>query len=55
MKAPVELSSNSPRAHIGDNIHMDIIIISIPTSVGGNNYILFSVDKKSDYIIGIPI
>jgi hypothetical protein len=30
-------------------------IIPIPTSVGGNNYILFSMDEKSDYIIGIPI
>jgi hypothetical protein len=54
MKAPTEKSSNSPPAEkIGDNVHMDII--PVPTSVGGNNHILFTVDEKSDFVIGIPI
>ena len=38
---------------IGDNVHMDII--PVPTSVGGNNHILFTLDEKSDFVIGIPI
>jgi len=51
MKALVEHSSNCPPSHnIGENVHMDIT-----TSAGGNNYNLFFVDEKSDYIIGIPI
>ena len=54
MKAPTEKTSNSPPAHnIGDNVHADIIPIT--TSVGGNNFILFTVDERSDYIIGIPM
>ena len=54
MKAPTEKSSNSPPAEkIGDNVHMDII--PVPTSVGGNNHILFTVDEKSDFVIGISI
>jgi hypothetical protein len=54
MRAPTEKPSDSPPAEkIGDNVHMDII--PVPTSVGGNNYILFSVDEKSDFIIGIPM
>ena len=54
MKAPSEKSSDSPPAEkIGDNVHVDII--PVPTSVGGNNFILMTVDEKSDFIIGIPI
>jgi hypothetical protein len=34
-------------------VHADIIPIT--TSVGGNNYILFTVDERSDFIIGIPM
>ena len=29
-------------------------IIPVPTSVGGNNHILFTVDEKSDFVIGNP-
>ena len=51
MKAPTEKPSNSPPTEkIGGNVHMDIL-----TSVGGNNHILFAVDEKSDFVIGIPI
>ena len=38
---------------IGDNVHMDIL--PVPTSVGGNNHILFTVDEKAEFVIGIPI
>jgi hypothetical protein len=54
MKAPPENSSRSlPANNIGDKLHMDII--PIHTSIGGNNFILFSVDEKSDYIIVVPM
>jgi hypothetical protein len=54
MKAHPEHFSRSPQANnIGEKLHMDII--PIPTSIGGNNFILFSVDEKSDNIIGVPM
>jgi hypothetical protein len=54
MKAPTERPSHSPPAeNIGDHVHADIV--PVPTSVGGNNFILFAVDERSDYIIGIPM
>ena len=53
MKAPSEKSSDSqPAEKIGDNVHVDNI--PVPTSVGGENFILMTVDEKSDFIIDIP-
>jgi len=44
MKAPSEKPSESaPAEKIGDNVHVDII--PIPTSIGGNNFILMTVDE----------
>jgi len=55
MRAPTERPSDSPPAqHIGRNVHAVIVPIAT-VSIGGNNFILFSIDKRSDYIIGIPI
>ena len=54
MKAPTEkMSDSSPEHNIRDNVHADIVPIS--TSVGENNYLLFTVDERSNYIIGIPM
>ena len=54
MKDPADKPRDSPPAQrIGDNVHVDII--PVPTSIGGNNFILMTVDEKSDFIIGIPI
>ena len=43
-------SNSLPAYNIGDNVHAEIIPIT--TSVGGDNYILFTVDERSDYIVG---
>jgi hypothetical protein len=54
MKAPREPTSTSPPASkIGENIHCDII--PIPTSIGGNNHVFFTIDDKSDFVIAVPI
>jgi hypothetical protein len=54
MRAPSEYPSTTPPAHsIGEKVHIDILPIT--TSIGGNNYLLFSVDEKSDFSISIPM
>jgi hypothetical protein len=54
VKVPREPTSQSPPASsIGENIQCDII--PIPTSIGGNNHILFTVDDKSDHDVAMPM
>jgi hypothetical protein len=54
MRAPPEPPSNSPpAATIGAKVHIDIV--PIPTSIGGNNHLLFSVDDKSDFVVAVPM
>jgi hypothetical protein len=54
MKAPREPTSTAPLATaIGEKIHCDIL--PIPTSIGGNNFILYCVDDKSDYVVAVPM
>jgi hypothetical protein len=58
---PPRLNESSERTYksiatslnIGENIHCDIL--PIPTSIGGNNHILYSVDDKSDFIVAVPM
>jgi hypothetical protein len=54
MRAPsAPTSISQPAASIGANIHIDIY--PIPTSIGGNNFILMTVDELSDYVIAVPM
>ena len=54
MKPPPEKTSVSPPpSHIGGNVHVDLIILTA-TSLGGNNYMLFAVDGKCRFKLGIP-
>jgi hypothetical protein len=47
-------SQSEPAQNIGDHLHSDLIPLT-NTSVGGNTFILFAVDEKSGYSIGIPL
>jgi hypothetical protein len=54
LRAPTAHTSTSqPSTTIGGNVHVDIY--PIPTSIGGNNFILMSVDGRSDFIIAVPM
>ena len=44
---------SQPPLTIGANIYVDIY--PIPTSIGGNNIILMSIDGRSDFVITIPM
>jgi hypothetical protein len=55
MKEPRAPTSNSePARTIGGMIHVDLIPLPA-SSIGGNKFILFSVDEKSAYVYAIPI
>jgi len=53
-KATPNKSITTPAYAVGEHIHCDLIPLTIP-SIGGNNFILFAVDEKSGYCIGIPL
>jgi len=54
MKAPsATMSMSQPPLIIGANIHADIY--PIPNSIGGNNFILMSIDGRSHFVLVIPI
>ena len=54
MRTPSKRPCDShPAQQIGQHVHVDIVPIA--TSIGGNNYILFSINERYDYIFGIPI
>jgi len=48
------LSVTTPAYTVGEHIHCDLIPLTTP-SIGDNNFILFAVDEKSGYCIGIPL
>jgi hypothetical protein len=53
-KATPNLSTTPPAYAIGEHIHCDLIPLTTP-SIGNNSFILFAVDEKSGYCIGIPL
>lgn len=55
MRLSKEKTSISPPANeIGEHLHGDLIILR-NKSIGGYNFILFMVDEKSGYCIGVPL
>ena len=55
MKAPSEKPSLTPPAKtIGDRLHSDFIILKVK-SLGGNHFILMTVDEKSTFIVAVPL
>ena len=55
MRLSKEKTSISPPANeIGEHLHGDLIILR-NKSIGGHNFILFLVDEKSGYCIGVPL
>jgi hypothetical protein len=48
-------SISEPANSIGEHLHSDLIPLGSNASIGGNTFILFAVDEKSGYCIGVPI
>jgi hypothetical protein len=53
-ESPTPSSLSEPARVIGGMVHIDLIPLSSP-SIGGNKFILFSVDEKCAYTYAIPI